>query len=177
MPRGLGAGLVPHRPRTGFRPRYPLSHWSSLVNRCKSACPSGDLKTTLLRRFWRAWSPPRARWRRRLPGRLGSATLPWSNGPTEGAVNRLKAVSARCTVAVTLDLLRKRAMGNDARAKSGLLHWWLTQESGCDSEYLCNAVTNAGAPFHCVAHNGSRRRDVRDTHRVANGPSSRDSSP
>jgi transposase len=37
-------------------------------------------------------------------------TLPWSNGPTEGAVNKVKYLKRQCYGRAKLDLLRKRIL-------------------------------------------------------------------
>ncbi|MFF7945094.1 transposase [Nocardia gamkensis] len=44
-------------------------------------------------------------------------TLPWSNGPTEGTVNRLKHLRRQCFGRANLDLLRKRILLTHATAQ------------------------------------------------------------
>jgi transposase len=43
-------------------------------------------------------------------------TLPWSNGPTEGTVNKLKHLKRQCFGRAKLDLLRKRILLMHPRA-------------------------------------------------------------
>ncbi len=45
-------------------------------------------------------------------------TLPWSNGPTEGIVNKIKYLKGQCFSRAKLDFLRKRILLTNDRQLS-----------------------------------------------------------
>jgi hypothetical protein len=62
-------------------------------------------------------------------------TLPWSNGPVEGHINRLKMLKRQMFGRAHLDLLSRRFVGAPRR----------TQEHGRDQPALMAAHTEAAA--------------------------------